>query len=312
MLGVAVVALLCFTPNAPRTVSAFRSRSPLTSQVKANQLPPFKELESDPYKYVAGAAVAIVAREFLSVFTNTTEAWLLKRGIATSKLGANNYQLNASINLLRAETNASINLLRVETNASINLLRAESNLLNASMDRRHTELINVLTHVIAATKVLCRRALEQDCDNKAKLAARSSTPTANGSGTVLRIALDGIDEGIELAGTEHALAASRGARCKLDSAYIWVGHKRSMASLHTWNVMDCVAPLLSHVQQPQQLQVSQFDAVPGKATEWDLTFPDCPPPPTPKTRTYGSLLSLLRKCALRQRSRSSKARSIDS
>jgi hypothetical protein len=99
------------------------------------------------------------------------------------------------------------------------------------MDRRHTELINLLTPVIASTKVLCRRVLEHDCHIKATHAARSSPPTANGSGTVFHIALDGIDEGIELAGTEYALAASRGASCNLDSAYIWDARRRSIASL---------------------------------------------------------------------------------
>jgi hypothetical protein len=54
----------------------------------------------------------------LNVFGNTTEALLLKRGIATSTLTANSYQqLNASINNNYNQLNASIDLLRAETNA---------------------------------------------------------------------------------------------------------------------------------------------------------------------------------------------------
>jgi hypothetical protein len=131
-------------------------------------------------------------------------------------LDASINQMNASFKQVSNNFNHLNSSMRDHLDASINQMRAEN---NASFN----QIINLLTPIVASTKVLCRCAMEFDYHNKAKLAARSSTPTANATGTVFRIAVDGIEEGIELAGTEYALTASRGASGKLDSLCLHLG-----------------------------------------------------------------------------------------
>jgi len=130
--------------------------------------------------------------------------------------------------------------------------------------------------------VINRRALLHDC-RKTNLTMRSHKPDAKGTGTIFQIALDGVDEGLELAGADYVLRASF-TTGMLDSAAVEVVHLPSLDSVHIWRAMDCVVPLLRHLQQPQQPRqapVHTFALVPGETTVWDLTLRVLDPDPAP-------------------------------
>ncbi|KAJ1629898.1 hypothetical protein T492DRAFT_872656 [Pavlovales sp. CCMP2436] len=135
-----------------------------------------------------------------------------------------------------------------ELNTSIGAQLKE---LNASIGfEKLVKLLKPLELRTASSKVINRRALLQDWP-KVNLTMRSHKPDAKETGTIFQIALDGVDEGLELAGADCVLRASF-ITGMLDSAAVEVVRLPSLESVHIWRVMDCVVPLLSHLQQLRQ------------------------------------------------------------
>jgi hypothetical protein len=140
--------------------------------------------------------------------------------------------------------------------------------------------VKVLKPLVLSVEVLSSRALKHECLT-AKLIVRSYQPDAMGTGTIFRIALDNIDEGLALTGADYALMplCDEGG---LGSAKICVVRlSPTLVVQHVWHALDCVTPLLSHLPQPAQATVSKFARVPGETTVWDLTLPAIPLPPPP-------------------------------
>jgi hypothetical protein len=140
--------------------------------------------------------------------------------------------------------------------------------------------VEVRKPLASSAEVLCSRAVKPDCLT-AKLIVRSYEPDAMGMGTIFRIALDNIDEGLALAGADYALMpfCDKDGLCSAKICVVRLSP--TLVVQHVWPALDCVTPLLSHLPQPAQATVSKFALVPGETTVWDLTLPAIPPPPPP-------------------------------
>jgi hypothetical protein len=201
--------------------------------------------------------------------TNTFAQTAAAAGLATkTDLNA----LATSVNLRIDGVNSRIDGLETSVNSRIDGLETSVNLridgLETSVNSRLDTILALFSTIAPALAEHGRRALVSDC---ALATLRVLSRKAIANSTVVHLRLDGVDDGLTLAGERYRLMELCSGRT-LGAATILVVDSSTLKPVHEWGVLKMCAGELGTADAGTVVSAAQRVSAAGAAPEWEMTL----------------------------------------
>jgi hypothetical protein len=204
--------------------------------------------------------------------TNTLAQTAAAAGLATkTDLNALATSVNLRIDGVNSRIDGletSINLRIDGVNSRIDGLETSVNLRIDGVNSRLDTILALFSTIAPALAEHGRRALVSDC---ALATLRVLSRKAIANSTVVHLRLDGVDDGLTLAGERYRLMELCSGRT-LGAATILVVDSSTLKPVHEWGVLKMCAGELGTADAGTVVSAAQRVSAAGAAPEWEMTL----------------------------------------
>jgi hypothetical protein len=254
-------AMVSISPGARATAS--RRRSPVVMGIKW-----IDKVSSMIATHNAGVAISTALVGACGLL------WLLLRSFVRFVLqGTNTLAQTAAAAGLATKTDlnalaTSVNLRIDGVNSRIDGLETSINLRIDGVNSRLDTILALFSTIAPALAEHGRRALVSDC---ALATLRVLSRKAIANSTVVHLRLDGVDDGLTLAGERYRLMELCSGRT-LGAATILVVDSSTLKPVHEWGVLKMCAGELGTADAGTVVSAAQRVSAAGAAPEWEMTL----------------------------------------
>jgi hypothetical protein len=254
-------AMVSISPGARATAS--RRRSPVVMGIKW-----IDKVSSMIATHNAGVAISTALVGACGLL------WLLLRSFVRFVLqGTNTLAQTAAAAGLATKTDlnalaTSVNLRIDGVNSRIDGLETSVNLRIDGVNSRLDTILALFSTIAPALAEHGRRALVSDC---ALATLRVLSRKAIANSTVVHLRLDGVDDGLTLAGERYRLMELCSGRT-LGAATILVVDSSTLKPVHEWGVLKMCAGELGTADAGTVVSAAQRVSAAGAAPEWEMTL----------------------------------------